>query len=111
MPPAEAVAPNRFRLLLVGLLLSLGLSVAATVLAEQLDTSFHSVDDVRAFTTVPVAVGIPLIVTEGDGERAARRRRVALAAVAAVLAVVGTLSWLVADGNVALVSLLARGRV
>jgi succinoglycan biosynthesis transport protein ExoP len=111
MPPDEAVAPNRLRLMLLGLLLSLGLAVAAVVISEQLDTSFHSVDDVRAFTTVPVTAGIPLIVTEGDGARAARRRRLAMASLAAVLVVVGALSWLVADGNVSLVSLLARGKV
>jgi hypothetical protein len=97
--------------MLLGLLLALGLAVAATVIAEQLDTSFHSVDDVRAFTTVPVTAGIPLIVTEGDGVHAARRRRLAMAALAAGLVAVGTLSWLIADGNVALVSLLARGKV
>ena len=111
MPPDEAVAPNRLRLMLLGLLLSLGLAVAATVISEHLDTSFHSVDDVRAFTTVPVTAGIPLIVTEVDEARAARRRRLAMATLAVVLVAVGTLSWLVADGNVSLVSLLARGKV
>jgi uncharacterized protein involved in exopolysaccharide biosynthesis len=111
MPPDEAVAPNRLRLMLLGLLLALGLAVAATVITEQLDTSFHSVDDVRAFTTVPVTAGIPLIVTEGDAARAAGRRRLAMAALAAVLVAVATLSWLVGDGNVSLVSLLARGKV
>jgi hypothetical protein len=111
MAPTEPVAPNRLRLMLLGLALSLGLAVVATVIREQLDTSFHSVNEVRAFTTVPVTAGIPLIVTETDGLRAARRRRLAVAALAGLLLVVGTLSWLVADGNVALVSLLARGQV
>jgi uncharacterized protein involved in exopolysaccharide biosynthesis len=111
MPPSGAVAPQRMRLMLLALALSLGLAVAATVVAEQIDTSFHSVDDVRAFTTVPVTAGIPLIVTEADTARAARRRRLGVAALATVLLVVGTLSWMVADGNVSLVSLLARGKV
>ena len=111
MAPTEPVAPNRLRLMLLGLALSLGLAVVATVIREQLDTSFHSVNEVRAFTTVPVTAGIPLIVTETDGLRAARRRRLAVAALAGLLLVVGTLSWLVADGNLALVSLLARGQV
>jgi polysaccharide chain length determinant protein (PEP-CTERM system associated) len=111
MPPAEAVAPNRLRLMLLGLLLALGVAAAATVLAEQLDTSFHSVDDVRAFTTVPVTAGIPLIVTESDRTWAARRRRLGMAALAGGLLAVGALSWLVGDGNVSLVSLLARGKV
>src|SRR5262249_31158940 len=62
VPPREPVA-RRLRLLLTGLVLSLGLAAGAVVLAEQLDTSFHTVDEVRRFTEVPVLASIPLIVT------------------------------------------------
>ena len=46
----QPAAPNRIRLISMGLLLSLGLAAGAVVLAEQLDTSFHKVDDLRAFS-------------------------------------------------------------
>lgn len=62
----QPVAPKRFRLLLMGLMVSFGAAVGAAMLAEALDTSFHSVDDVRAFTRVPVLVSIPPIVTAAD---------------------------------------------
>jgi succinoglycan biosynthesis transport protein ExoP len=75
-------APNRPRLLGTGLVLAVGLALAAVVLAEQLDTSFHTVDDLRAFTRVPILVSVPQIVTPDDVRR--RRRRASLVAVGAV---------------------------
>ena len=68
----EPVAPKRLRLLLMGLMVSAGAAAGAAVVAEALDTSFHTADDVRAFTSVPVLVSIPPITTVAD----LRRRRV-----------------------------------
>lgn len=80
------VGPHRVPLLLAVLLLSMGAGVGAALLAEAADTSFHTVDDVRAFTTVPVLGSIPPIVTEKDARR--RRQRFRLATFGAVLGVV-----------------------
>ena len=66
VPPAAAVGPNRSRLALIGLVLSVGMAVGLVFLAEQFDTSFHSLDDLRAFTKVPVLASIPRIITRGD---------------------------------------------
>jgi hypothetical protein len=41
-------------------------AVGAVLLAEHLDTSFHSLDQLRAFTRVPVLVSIPEIATPAD---------------------------------------------
>src|SRR5256886_1397244 len=49
--PAREPVARRVRLMLMGLMLSLGLAAGAVVLAEQLDTSFHTVDELRRFTT------------------------------------------------------------
>jgi polysaccharide biosynthesis transport protein len=65
--------PHRIRFLFVALLLSIGAGVGAAVLAESADTSFRSVDDLRAFTTAPVLGSIPPILTGADVRR--RRRR------------------------------------
>ena len=62
--------------------LSLAAGAATAFVAEQLDTSFHSADDLRAFTRVPVLVSIPLFVTPADGR--AHQRRFRLAAVLAM---------------------------
>ena len=72
LPSTVTAAPNRLRLLMMALR-ALGSASRAGVamLAEMLDTSFHSADELRAFTTVPVLVSIARIATEAD----LRRRR------------------------------------
>jgi len=106
VPPEGPSAPNRLRLVLMGLLLALAAMAGAVVLAEQFDTSFHNVDEVREFTGVPVLATIPQI-------GAAPRRgwaRATLGTVSAVAAVVlvATLSAYLANGNDTLVRLLQR---
>lgn len=113
LDPAKAAttpaAPNRLRLMIMGLMLSLGLAAGAVMLTEQLDTSFHAVDDLRAFSKVPVLVSIPRIVTAAD----ARRRQwhfwlVAVSAMLALALIVGA-SYFIARGNENLVRSLPGG--
>jgi polysaccharide chain length determinant protein (PEP-CTERM system associated) len=86
VPPREPDGPNRLWLAGVGLLLSLGMAAGLLALAEQLDTSFHSVEELRGFTTVPVLASIPRIVTRRDTRR--RLARAGAAALAAALALI-----------------------
>ena len=106
VPSHTPAAPKRLQLLLVALLASLGLAVGAAMLAEQLDTSFHSLDDLRAFSGVPVLVSIPRIVTAAD-----RRRRRWLRCLAGATGAVGLVAivaggYFAAHGNEHLVALL-----
>jgi hypothetical protein len=105
--PDRAAGPNRFRLLLVGLALALGASGAAVVLAEQVDTSFRRVDDVRSTLPLPVLSAIPRISTEQDRTRLMRQRRWATAAVATGLLIVAGTSFVVAHDNQGLVAMLS----
>ena len=106
IPPEGPSAPNRPRLLIMGLLLAFAAAAAAVVAREQFDTSFHSIDEVREFTSIPVIATIPEI------GKAPRRgyARLALGTVSAVavIVLVGTLSAYVASGNETLVRLLNR---
>lgn len=104
--PDRPAGPNRFRLLLVGLALALGASGVAVLLAEQVDTSFRRVDEVRATTPMPVLSAIPRITTEQDRYRHLRQRRWATAAVAVGLFVVAGTSFLLAHNNQSMVALL-----
>ena len=104
--PERPAGPNRFRLLLVGLALALGASGVAVLLAEQVDTSFRRVDEVRATAPMPVLSAIPRITTEQDRYRQARQRRWATAAVAVGLFVVAGTSFMVAHNNQSMVALL-----
>lgn len=64
--PSQPVGPNRLHLVGLAALLALLVAVGAAVLSDRLDTSFHAVDDLRAFTRVPVLTSIPPIRTTRD---------------------------------------------
>ena len=91
-------------------LVHLGLAVGLVILAEQVDSSFHTLDDLRAITSLPVLVSIPRIVTEADVRR--RRRRFQLSTVAAVcgLVLIVSAAYFVAMGNEQLLRMLSPGR-
>jgi polysaccharide chain length determinant protein (PEP-CTERM system associated) len=104
--PERPAGPNRFRLLLVGFALAIGAAGAAVVLAEQVDTSFRRVDEVRSTLPLPVLSAIPRITTEHDRTRSMRQRRWATAAVCVGLCIVAGTSFVVAHDNEGLVALL-----
>jgi succinoglycan biosynthesis transport protein ExoP len=108
-----AVAPtrpmtNRMRLIVMVMVLSAGLAVAAVMAAEQLDTSFHTTDELRARTSAPLLVTIPPILTEGDLRHGrARFRLTAMAATVGIVAL-AVASYFVAHNNEQLVRLVSR---
>ena len=108
VPADVPAAPKRLLLILVSGMLALGLAGAVVIVMEQLDSSFHSVESLRSFTSVPLAVAVPRILTEAD--HMLRRRRAGFAAVGAVVGVVLLVSagYYYASGNFDLVALLAR---
>jgi polysaccharide chain length determinant protein (PEP-CTERM system associated) len=109
-PSGTPFAPNRPRLLLVAVVLCIGLAGAALVLAEVLDTSFHSAADLRTTTAVPVLVRIPSIVTESDTRRRRWRFRFAVTGTALALVLVGAGAYVLGVGNDQLVQMLSRER-
>lgn len=106
IPPEGPSGPNRLRLLLMGLLLALAAGGAAVAAAEQLDTSFHTVDDIREFTSIPVLATIPQIGRNPRRGYLGMALRTASAVAAIVL--IGSLSAYYANGNETLVRLLQR---
>lgn len=106
VPPEGPSAPDRLRLILMGLLLALAAMAGAVVLAEQFDTSFHNIDEIREFTSVPVLAAIPQI--GAAPRRGWARATLSTASAVAAVALVATLSAYVASGNDTLVRLLNR---
>jgi polysaccharide chain length determinant protein (PEP-CTERM system associated) len=106
LPPEGPKAPNRPRLFLLGLLLAAAAAVGAVLLREQMDTSFHTLDEVRKFTNVPVIAAIPRI----DGATVRQRARFAVALVSGLLVIglAGALSAHMAEGNEQLVRFFVR---
>jgi polysaccharide chain length determinant protein (PEP-CTERM system associated) len=109
LPSSTPAAPRRSRLLVASLALSFVLGAGSMVLMEVLDTSFHSSRDLRAYTTVPILVNIPRIVTEADARRRRWRFRLAAVGVLVAVVVVGGSSYFFAHGNEELAQLLSRG--
>src|SRR5262245_89710 len=107
LPSSSPVAPNRGRLMIMGVILALIIAGGAALMAEQFDSTFHSVDDLRAFTKLPVLGTVSPIATVTPG----RTLKVALATASAVAVIwiIVVLSTHVARGNEQLVWLLARG--
>jgi len=109
IPAKRPLAPNRIGLIIVGVLLAVGAAAAAAMLAERLDTSFHTFDDLRLFAKVPVLASIPHVATADEMARLARRHRLATASVTLGLALVVAASYYMAHGNDQLVRILSRG--
>jgi polysaccharide chain length determinant protein (PEP-CTERM system associated) len=105
LPPEGPTAPNRVRLLIMGLLLALAAAAGAVLLREQFDTGFHSIEEIREFTTVPVLASIPPI----GPPPAMHRVKMAFATVTtiAAIALVATSAAYLADGNAQLVRIIA----
>ena len=106
LPPEGPAAPNRIRLILMGILLALAAAVGAVLTAEQFDVSFHGIDELREFTSVPVLVSIPPI-----GPMPFKRRLfAAFATVSAIamIALIATASAYLAHGNDQLARLIGR---
>ena len=106
LPADGPSAPNRMRLMLMGLLLAMATAVAVVLTAEQFDASFHGVDEVREFTSVPVLVSIPPI-----GPMPMKRRLLtALATVSAIamIALIAVASAYLAHGNDQIARLVGR---
>ena len=110
VPATSPSAPNRLRLFVMSLVGAAGLAVGLVLLAEQLDNSFHSIDELRAATTFPVLVSIPRIVTDTERRRRWWRIPVATAATVCGLLLIVGVSYYVAAGNEQLLRLVAPTR-
>lgn len=61
--PTAPAAPNRMRLLLMAVFVAVASGVGMMLLREHLDTSFHTVGELRQFTSLPVLASIPYVAT------------------------------------------------
>ncbi len=104
--PEDPAGPPHTRLLLMGFVVSLMLAGAGVVIAEQLDSSFHSIDELKSFTGVPVVAGIPRIITLGDLVRGWVRVGASVTGAVALVSVLVVGGYLYGTDNTALVSMM-----
>ncbi len=69
--PTTPFSPQRERLLLMGICAGLGLGLVMAFVLEQNDTTFGTVDDFQAYTTLPVIGVIPNVSAKGKKGRRA----------------------------------------
>ncbi len=86
-PPKAPIAPKRRQFYLAGLAMSLALGAGVVFLRDKMDSSFHVVEDLRAFSPVPVLVSLPRIDTSVDLRR--QRLRFCMKAAAALVLLYG----------------------
>jgi hypothetical protein len=81
------------------------------LLTEHLDTSFHTVGELRRFTTVPVLATIPYINVRSHFMSQALRYAMVAGAVICICALLAFVAWHQARGNTQLVWMLAGPQV
>ena len=64
IPPRMPTAPNRLWLILIGCAAALVCAFAAIVIAEKLDNTFHSPDELREAVDAPILATIPHVTVE-----------------------------------------------
>jgi polysaccharide chain length determinant protein (PEP-CTERM system associated) len=85
--PQKPVAPNRPRILLIGLLLALGGGVGAAFLLDNLDKSFKTNEDLVSQSSVPLLAVLPAVPTRGMVSERRQARMVLVLGSLAVLAI------------------------
>jgi polysaccharide biosynthesis transport protein len=108
-PPEKPIRPNRMLILAAGLVLSIGLGIAAVVTGESIDGSVRGPGDIVGILQVPALASIPVIFTAADR---ARRKMIALyswaGSITAVALAAATLHFFVKPLDVVWLILLRR---
>jgi uncharacterized protein involved in exopolysaccharide biosynthesis len=87
LPPEKPISPNRFLILAVGFVLSIGAGVGAVILRSSLDLSVRGAQDIRALLNVPPLAAVPRIVTRDEQRR--HRRAVLISWPGAIVGLAG----------------------
>ena len=104
VPRRQAIAPSMRKIAAVGIAVALAAAAAAVLLIERLDNSFHTVEDLRVFTRVPVLASVPRAVSSRERRRNARQARLFAAKLFVLLAFTLAGSAFLSSGGSALVA-------
>jgi succinoglycan biosynthesis transport protein ExoP len=72
--PTVPSSPNRIKISLGGVGAGIGLGLALAFLMSMMDSSFHSEEEIGQRFSVPLVVGVPMLLTAGE-ERARTRKK------------------------------------
>jgi polysaccharide chain length determinant protein (PEP-CTERM system associated) len=85
--PQIPVAPNRPRIIIVGIILGLGAGLGAAFLLDTLNTSFKRTEDLDGYMNVPLLATLPMITTRGQIIEQRQERGLLILAAAVTLAI------------------------
>jgi polysaccharide chain length determinant protein (PEP-CTERM system associated) len=85
--PERPYSPNRPQLYLLGMLAALGIGLASAMVAEYLDRSLRSEEDVRIALSLPVLATVPLVAAPRHSRRLAMVASLGLAVISGAAAV------------------------
>lgn len=111
-PAPTPTSPNRFLIVVMGLLFGVAVGVAGAVVFEATDTSFRDVRGIQDAFSMPVLATIPEILLESDHAAKRRRRARNLAAAAGVALFClggGAVTYVYVNGAPAWLSSLIEG--
>jgi uncharacterized protein involved in exopolysaccharide biosynthesis len=109
LPPEKPISPNRFLILAMGLVLSLGAGLGAALLRNSLDSSVRGVQDIRALLDVAPLAAVPRIMTPAEQRKHRRLVRYSWpGAVVGLIALAATVHYLVRPLDVVWATLLHR---
>src|SRR5207249_9312618 len=111
VPAREPAAPGRARILVMGFMLALGLAGGAVFGAEKLNTSFHTLDDLREAISVPALACVPVIPSAADTRRLRQRTALTIVSAAVALLMIVGGAHRIARGNEQIVRLMERGHL
>jgi succinoglycan biosynthesis transport protein ExoP len=87
-PPEEPISPNRWLILIGGLILAIGFGAGAVLVRERFDASVRGPGDIRQLLQVPALASIPVIVTAADRARKKRLLRFSYGSAATLVCLV-----------------------
>ncbi|HEX5314975.1 MAG TPA: hypothetical protein VFX38_08745, partial [Gammaproteobacteria bacterium] len=107
--PRTSEGPKRLRFAVMLLVVCAVLAFAAMLLAERRDTTFHTLEELREFTSVPILATIPVINRRRD--RLGRFLRVGalVAIVVCAVVILGGVGYVAGHGNQPVAAILAGG--
>lgn len=108
--PKGPVGPKRLRFAVMAFILSLAVGIAAAYLADRRDTTFHSFEELRSFTSVPVLATVPHITDNRWHPWEAVRSRAGAAAVIVGICVFSIGAYAAANGGQVFTLLLTMGK-
>jgi polysaccharide biosynthesis transport protein len=108
VPPLEPAGPDRLRMILMAFVVCIGVAVGVMFLVEQMDTSFHTADDLKAFTTLSILVSIPRIISSAERWRRLVQYSAITVSVLLLLTAVAGGGYEIGHGNKLLVWLMAQ---